>query len=218
MIRIVLADDHEVVRAGQHALLASEPDFRIVGEAADGLEAVKVVEQLKPDILVVDISMPGLNGIEVAARVRAASPRTAIVVFSMYTGQAHVAQAFRNGANAYVSKGADADELVKAIRTVIRGERYLGHQLSSRAVDLYLTMLTTSDTDPWESLTAREREVLGLAAEGLSNAQIGDRLCISPRTVETHRASVMRKLGLRGQTELVLYAVRRGLLSIDDRV
>ena len=218
MIRIVLADDHDVVRTGQQALFASEPDFRIVGEAADGLEAVKVVEQLKPDVLVVDIAMPGLDGIEVVARARAVSPRTAIIVFSMYTGQSYVARAFRNGASGYVSKGADAEELMKAIRAVMRGERYLGHQLSSRAVDLYLEMLTATDADPWDTLTARERDVFGLAAEGLSNAQIGERLFISPRTVETHRASVMRKLGLRGQTELVLYAVRKGLLSLDDRV
>ncbi len=218
MIRIVLADDHDVVRAGQRALLSSEPDFRVVGVAADGLEAVKVVEQLKPDVLVVDIAMPGLNGIEVVARVRAASPRVAIVVFSMHSGQSHVAQAFRNGANGYVSKGAHAEELVRAIRAVMSGERYLGHQLSIRAVELYLDVIAASDADPWESLSAREREVLGLAAEGLSNAQIGERLYISPRTVETHRASVMRKLGLRGQTELVLYAVRRGLLSLDEHV
>ena len=218
MIRIVIADDHEVVRHGAQALLSSEPDLKVVGQAADGLEAVRVAEQLRPDVLILDISMPGLSGIDVITQVHASSPRTAIVVFSMYTGQSYVAQAFRNGAAGYVSKNSDAEELVRAVRAVLRGERYLGHHLSVRAVDMYLEMLNATADDPWETLTTREREVFSLAAEGLSNAQIGARLFISPRTVETHRSSVMRKLGLRGQTELVLFAIRRGLLSLDERV
>ena len=218
MIRVVLADDHDVVRRGQQALLSSESDLRVVGEAADGLEAVRVTEQLKPEVLVVDIAMPGLNGMDVIAQIHKSCPRTAIVVFSMYTSQSYVAQAFRNGASAFVSKGGDAEDLARAIRAVMRGERYLGQQLSLRAVELYLDTVSASPDDPWETLTAREREVLSLAAEGMSNATIGERLFISARTVETHRASLMRKLGLRGQTELVLYAVRRGLLSPDQRV
>ena len=218
MIRIVLADDHDVVRRGQQALLSSDSDLRVVGEAADGLEAVRLTEQLKPEVLVVDIAMPGLNGMDVITHVQKSCPRTAIVVFSMYTAQSYVAQAFRNGASAYVSKGGDAEDLARAIRAVMRGERYLGQELSPRAVELYLDTLSASADDPWDTLTAREREVLCLAAEGLSNATIGERLFISARTVETHRASVMRKLGLRGQTELVLYAVRRGLLAPEQRV
>lgn len=217
MIRIVLADDHDVVRQGQRALLTTDSDLTIAGEASDGVEAVRVTEQLKPDVLIVDISMPSLSGIEVVARVREASPRTATIVFSMYTGQSYVAQAFRNGARGYVPKNGNAEELIAAVRAVMAGERYLGRTLSDRAIDLYLATITEHD-DAWDSLTAREKEILTLAAEGLSNAQIGERLFISPRTVETHRAHVMRKLGLRGQTELVLYAVRRGLLSVEGRV
>jgi DNA-binding NarL/FixJ family response regulator len=218
LIRIVLADDHDVVRRGQQALLTAEADFRVIGEAADGLEAVRITEQLKPEVLVVDIAMPGLNGIDVVAQVHKSCPRTAIIVFSMHTAQSYVAQAFRNGASGFVSKAGDAEELSRAIRAVMRGERYLGEQLSRRAIDVYLETLDAAPDDPWEMLTTREREVLCLAAEGLSNAMIGERLFISARTVETHRASLMRKLGLHGQTELVLYAVRRGLLSADERV
>jgi two-component system, NarL family, response regulator NreC len=218
LIRIVLADDHEVVRCGQQALLTAEPDFRVVAQASDGLEAVKLTEELKPEVLVVDIAMPGLNGIDVIAQVHKTCPHTAVVVFSMYTAQSYVAQAFRNGASAYVAKNGDAEDLTRAIRAVMRGERYLGQPLSLRAVELYLDTLSESSDDPWDTLTAREREVLAFAAEGLSNAAIGERLFISARTVETHRASLMRKLGLRGQTELVLYAVRRGLLTPDQRV
>src|SRR5688572_30015935 len=130
MIRIVIADDHDVVRQGQLVLLGAEEDFRVVGEATDGLEAVRLTEELEPDVLIVDISMPALNGIEVIRRVRESTPRTHVVVFSMHTGQSYVAQTFRNGARGYVAKSARADDLITAVRAVVRGERYLGHHLS----------------------------------------------------------------------------------------
>lgn len=218
MIRVALADDHEVVRHAMRLLIATDSSLQLVGEAADGLDAVRMVERLKPDVLVVDIQMPGLNGIEVIAQAQAASPRTGVVVFSMHSGESHVAKAFSKGARAYISKATEVDEVIRAIHAVSRGERYLGSHVAQRAVDLYVETLAARSEDPWEALTSREREVFQLAAEGLSNAHIADRLYISPRTVETHRARVMRKLGLRGQTELVLYAVRRGLLSVDEVV
>lgn len=218
MIRIVVADDHEVIRHALRILFDGSRDLEFVGEAGTGLEAVTAVERYRPDVLVVDLQMPGLNGLEVIARAKQGSPLTAVVVFSMHSGESYVAKSFRAGADAYVVKTSHIDELLRAIRAVARGERYLDSCASQRAVDLYLSTLAAADPDPWETLSSREREVLQLAAEGLSNAQIAARLHISPRTVETHRANVMRKLGLRGQTELVLYAVRRGLLSLDERV
>lgn len=218
MIRVLVADDHEVIRHALRVLIEANLDMSVVGDAATGLEAVRAVERLRPDVLVVDLQMPGLNGLEVVEQTRTISPRTAVVVFSMHAGESYVARAFRNGAMAYVIKASEVDEVVRAIHAVSRGERYLDSHVAQRAVDLYLRTLSEQPEDAWETLSAREREVLQLAAEGLSNAEIADRLCISRRTVETHRANVMRKLGVRGQTELVLYAVRRGLLSVDEHV
>lgn len=217
MIRIVIADDHDVIRHALRTLLATDPDLHVVAEAADGVETLRVVERLLPDVLVVDVQMPGLNGLDVVEQVPSVSRRTAVVVFSMYSSEAYVAKAFRGGASGYVVKTSPVEEVVRAIHAVRRGERYLDTHVAQRAVDLYVDALTESDGDPWDGLTGREREVLQLAAEGLSNAQIAERLFISPRTVETHRARVMRKLGLKGTTDLVLYAIRRGLLSVDER-
>ena len=218
MIRVVVADDHEVIRHALRVLIGSHGDLVVVGEAATGLEAVRTVERLRPNVLVVDVQMPGLNGLEVIDQTRTVSPLTGVVVFSMHAGESYVARAFRSGAMAYVPKASEVEEVVRAIHAVSRGERYLGSAVVQRAVDLYVDRLAEQPDDAWESLSAREREVLQLAAEGLSNAAIAKRLFIGRRTVETHRANVMRKLGLRGQTELVLYAVRRGLLSVDERV
>lgn len=218
MIRVIVADDHEVVRRALRMLLGGEAGITLVAEAADGIETLRLVERHRPDVLVADVQMPALNGLAVIEQVRIVSPRTDVVVFSMHAGEAHVARAFRSGASGYVVKSSDASEVVRAIHAVCRGERYLDAHVGRRAVELYLESLTARGDDPYDALSAREREVLQLAAEGLSNAQIGEKLFLSPRTVETHRARVMRKLGLRGQTELVLYAVRRGLLSIDERI
>lgn len=212
----ILADDHEIVRHGIRALLTSVRDLKIVAEAGDGVEAVRLIGQQRPDVVITDVAMPGLNGIDVTEHVRRVSPRTSVVIYSMHVSESYVARAFRNGAAAYVSKAADAVEVVRAVEAVLRGKRYLGATLSERAVDHYLESLVTGPDDAWETLTPREREVLQLAAEGLSNADIGKRLFVSPRTVESHRASVLRKLALRGQTDLVIYAVRRGLLPVDD--
>jgi len=217
--RILLADDHRVVREGFRALLQSEPDFEIVGETGDGLEAVRLVEQQKPHVLVVDLMMPGLNGLEVARQVTQRSPRTRIVVLSMHANEAYVLEALKNGASAYVLKDASAAELVRAVREALAGRRYLSPPLSEPAIDSYIERAKSSDSlDLYDTLTNREREVLQLAAEGHTNGEIGSRLFISPRTVETHRANVMRKLGLRSQTELVRYALQRGILPLEGKV
>lgn len=209
---IVLADDHHVVRQGLRGLLEAEPDFSIAGEAADGLQAVDLVDRVKPDVLVIDVMMPGLSGLEVTRQVRQRSPRTHIVILSMYSNEAYVLEALRNGAAAYVLKDSSAADLVHAVREVVAGRRYLSPPLSERAIETYAEKAKSTSLDPHETLTTRERQVLHLAAEGYTNTEIGDRLSISPRTVETHRANLMRKLGLQSQTNLIRYALQRGII------
>jgi len=218
-IRILLADDHQVVREGFRALLEAEPDFEIVAETGDGLEAVRFAEHHKPHVLVVDLMMPGLNGLEVARQITQRLPRTHIVVLSMHANEAYVLEALKNGACAYVLKDASAAELVRAVREANSGRRYLSPPLSEPAINNYIQRTRNSDSlDLYDTLTNREREVLHLAAEGHTNAEIAGRLFISPRTVETHRANVMHKLGLRSQTELVRYALQRGILPMEGTV
>ncbi len=215
MISIVLADDHHVVRQGLRALLEAEPDFHLIGEAGDGLETAQLVERLEPDVLIIDLMMPGLNGLEVTRQVSQRSPRTRIVILSMHANEAYVLEALRNGASGYVLKDSSAADLAQAVREVLAGRRYLSPPLSDRAIEAYLHKAQAAELDPYETLTTREREVLHLAAEGYSNAEIAARLSISPRTAETHRANMMRKLDLHSQTDLIRYALRRGILPME---
>ena len=210
--RIVLADDHHVVREGLRALLEAEPDLTVAGEAADGLTTVHLVERVKPDVLVVDVMMPALNGLEVTRQVVRRSPDTRVIVLSMYSDESYVMEALKNGAAGYVLKSSTWSDLVQAIREVMAGERYLSAPLSARAVEAYVERAKGTEVGAYDTLTSREREVLQLAAEGHTSAEIAARLFISSRTVETHRSAVMRKLGLRRQTDLVRYALRRGIL------
>ncbi len=215
MIRIVLADDHSVVRQGLRALLEAEPDFSVVGEAGDGPEAIRLVERWRPDALVLDLALPGLSGIEVARQVRQRAPQTRIVVLSMHAAQAYVSDALSAGAHAYVLKKSTSADLGQAIREAFAGRRYLSPPLSEHSIDEYLDK-AKSTLDPYQTLTPREREVLHMAADGLTSAQIATRLSISPRTAEMHRSHLMRKLGLHSQTDLVRYAVQKGLLALED--
>lgn len=212
MTTIILADDHHVVRQGLQALLEAEPDFQIVGEAAEGREAVQLVERLQPEVLILDLMMPSLSGLEVTRQVRQRSPRTRVVILSMYADEAYVLEALRNGAAGYVLKKSTADELVRAVREVTTGRRYLSPPLSEKGVETLMKEADESKQDPHELLTSREREVLPLIAEGHTNAEIADRLVISPRTVEFHRANLMRKLGTRTQADLIRYALQRNIL------
>lgn len=214
-IRIVLADDHPVVRHGVRGLLQAEPGFVVVGEATDGLETVQLVEKLQPEVLVVDLMIPGVNGLEVIRQVRQRLPLIRIVVLSMHANEPYVLEALRNGAAGYVLKDSSAGDLVLAVRQVLAGQRYLSPPLSERAVEAYLQRSRETSFDPYDALTEREREVLHLAAEGLSNPDVAARLSISPRTVETHRANLMRKLGLKTQTDLIRYALKRGILPME---
>jgi DNA-binding NarL/FixJ family response regulator len=214
-ISIVLADDHQVVLEGFKALLAAEPDFRVIGEALDGPTVLPLIEKLKPDVLVVDLMMPGMNGLEVVRALRDRAPETKTAVLSMHANEAYVSEALRSGASAYVLKQAQARELVQAIRAIAAGHRYLSPPLSEDKLRDYEQRAQSVAVDAHATLTSREREVLQLAAEGLTNADIGKRLGIGKRTVETHRANLIAKLGLKSQAELVKYAIRKGMLTVD---
>lgn len=216
MTTIVLVDDHQIVRQGLQALLALESGLDILGEAADGLEALDLVRQLHPDILITDLKLPELDGIEVVKRVSAEHPATKAIVLSMYSSEEYVLSAFASGASGYVLKNACVEDLMQAIRQVLKGSRYLSPQLAERAIDSYLHTGCKATTDPFDSLTQREREVLQLSAEGYSYAEIAERLIISRRTVETHRNNVMRKLGLNTVPDMVRCAIRHGLISVND--
>jgi two-component system response regulator NreC len=215
MISILLADDHHIVRQGLQALLEAEPDMQVIGGVADGLAVSDSVEQLRPDVLVLDLMMPGLNGLDVARLVRQRSPKVRIIILSMHANEAYVIQALRNGASGYVLKDASTDKLVEAIRDVVAGKRYLSPPFSEMVIEAYLEKSSKNAADPYETLTSREREVMLLAAEGFSNNEVAERLSISPRTVEVHRSRLMEKLGLKNHTALVKYAIQRGLLIME---
>jgi two-component system response regulator NreC len=215
-LRVVLAEDHHVVRQGLEALLRTEPDMQLVGEAATGLDALRLVEKLEPDVLVLDLMMPGLGGLEVAHRVAERHPHTKVVILSMHQNEAYVVAAFRAGATGYVVKESTSAELIRAIREAAAGRRYFSPPLSESIIADYLRKADDKTFDPYDTLTSREREVLQMAAEGLTNSEIAAQLFISARTVESHRANLMRKLNLRSQSELIRYAVRKGIVSLGE--
>lgn len=213
---IVLADDHQVVRQGLKALLDAEPDLRVVGEAGDGLQAIRRVELVSPRVLVLDLMMPGLNGLDVIPQIKKRSPHTQIVVLSMYSNEAYVLEALSSGASAYVLKDSSSGDLVHAVREAAAGRRYLSPPLSDRAIEVYQQKAKATTIDRYETLTPREKEVLHLAAEGKTSAEIAERLGISARTAETHRSNLMHKLDLHTNAELIRFALRRGIISIEN--
>lgn len=215
-ISIILADDHPVVRLGMRTLLESERDFSVVGECGDGIETVRLVERLQPDVLVLDLMMPTLNGLEAMRIIRQRSPSTRVVVLSMHSSNAFVGEALKNGATGYVLKGSCEEDLVRSVREAASGRRFLSAPVTERAIEAYIEQSRAAELDPHETLTAREREILQLAAEGKTSSDIATRLHVSHRTVENHRANLMRKLGLQNQTELIRYALRRGLIPLDE--
>ena len=210
---VVLADDHPVVLQGLRKLLESEPDFAILGEASDGLEALRLVEEQRPNVLVLDLMMPGMNGLVLTREIAKRFPKTRCLILSMHANEPYVVEALRNGAAGYVLKDATETDLLQAIREVAAGRRYLSPPLSERAIEAYGERAATAPVDPYETLTGRERQIFQLTAEGLTAGQVAERLSISPRTAETHRANLMRKLGLHSQAELIRYAVRRGIVQ-----
>jgi len=214
VIRVVLVDDHPIVRQGLRTLLESGAGCEVVGEAADGLTAIDLIARLRPDVAIVDVQMPDLGGLEVARRIASLAADTRLIVLSMYSDEPYVLDALRNGVLAYVLKGSATEDLLEAVEAVMAGKRFLSASLNARALDAYARIAGEPGhmPDRYDLLTFREREVIQLAAQGLSNSEIGERLAISPRTVETHRANLFRKLNLQSQTELVRFAVSRGML------
>jgi len=213
-IRILLADDHTVMRGGLRLVLEQQAGLRVVGEAGDGREAVFLAEKLKPNVLVMDIGMPNLNGIEACRQVNTRFPEIAIVILSMHSDEGYILRALRAGARAYLLKDSAEADLVRAVQAVVAGKSYFSPAVSKVLLADYMRKLQrTGAEDSFELLSPREREILQLVAEGKSNKEIADLLHISIYTVETHRAAVMKKLNLRGIPELILYAVRKGIIS-----
>ncbi|MGZ8899672.1 MAG: response regulator [Limisphaerales bacterium] len=209
-IRIALVEDHKLVREGLKALLKNEPSFELVGEASDGLQAVEIVEKEKPDVLLLDLRIPRLHGIEVLRQIRDQT-ETRVVVVSMHSDEPYVVEALKNGVSGYVLKDCPPAELILAIRTAASGGQYLCESLRQKAISATLKRLVPGAQGP--QLTKRELLVLELAAEGKTSSETATTLFISRRTAEAHRANLMRKLGLKTQTDLVMYAVRNGIIS-----
>ncbi|MHB8113157.1 MAG: response regulator [Bellilinea sp.] len=212
MITVLLADDHIVMRQGLRALIDSQTDLEVVGEASNGHEALEMIQQKKPAVSVLDLMMPGLSGLEVTRQVWRISP---VLILSMHADEAYVIEALRKGASGYVLKDATANELIQAIRIVASGQRYLSSPFSERAISAYIQRVKTGSLEPYDTLTTREREILQLVAEGRNSAEIAQRLSISPRTVEAHRASLNRKLDIHSQADLIRLAMKKGLLPLD---
>jgi DNA-binding NarL/FixJ family response regulator len=215
-ISIVMADDHPIVRRGMLALFESQPDFSVRAVAGDGLDTVRLTESLKPDVLVLDLMMPGLSGLEVLRIVRDRSPQTRVVILSMYSSSPFIAQALQGGANGYVLKGCSEEDLVCAVREAAAGRRFLSPAVNQTAVSAYIEQSGTGPLDLHETLTERQREVLQLVAEGRTNAEIAARLGISQRTVENHRTALMQRLRLNNHMDLIRYAIRHRLISSED--
>jgi DNA-binding NarL/FixJ family response regulator len=212
-ISIVLADENAIVRRGLHALFNSEPDFEVVGVASDGSGAFRLAERLKPEVLVVDLMMPGLGGLAALCSVRRCAPQTRIVVLSMHDASLFVSQALKNGAAAYVLKSDPEEKLMCAIRDAAAGRRFLSPPAPQIAVRLNTE---ESKTDPHKTLTRRQRQILQLTVSGKTSAQSAAALKISPRTVENHRAMLMERLGLNNHTDLIRHAIQHGLIPLDD--
>jgi DNA-binding NarL/FixJ family response regulator len=214
-VTLILADDHPIVRQGLRHLLQGEPEFLVLGEAGDGVEAIQLVDRLKPNILIVDMMMPGLNGLEVLRQVKKISPSTRTIVLSMQSADAYVVEALKNGAAGYVLKETGPSELVKAVHEVNLGNQFLSAKLSER-FETGGGKIQDTPPDAYDTLTAREREIFQMTVEGRTSQEIGEKLMISPRTVEIHRSNLTTKLGIKNQADLIRFAIKRGILSMDE--
>jgi DNA-binding NarL/FixJ family response regulator len=213
--KVVIAEDHTILREGLRALLSTRNNLQIIGEAGDGREAVRLVDQLAPDLLLIDLSMPKLNGIEAIKEIKSSHSRIKIVVLTVHKSDEYILASLAAGANGYILKDAGRDELFLAIEYALAGKMFLSPTISEKVVDAYLKnqKIDTNKT-VWDELTTREREVLKLVAEGHKNRNIAEHLCISRKTVEKHRSNLMHKLNLHNAAALTAYAIERGLVSL----
>jgi DNA-binding NarL/FixJ family response regulator len=213
-IRILLADDHAILRAGLRALLEFQPGFMVVGEAENGRQALRLTRERTPDLVLMDVSMPDLNGIDAARQLRSDHPEVKVLALSMYSNRQFIEGMLAAGVSGYLLKDCVMDELIDAIRTVARGQTYLSPKIAGTVVRGYLDRLSNGEPSPGGLLTAREREVLQLVAEGFATREIAERLHVSPKTVETHRRNLMDKLNLHSVAELTKFAIREGITGL----
>ena len=212
--RVVIAEDHTILREGLHALLSAESDFEVVGEAEDGQEAIRLVEKSTPDLILMDLSMPRMNGLEAIREIKKRSPGTKILVLTVHKTDEYIQATLQAGTDGYILKDSTHAELAMAIRTVLGGKFYLSPGISEKVIDGYLAGKKPSrSSTPWETLTTRERGILKLIAEGYKNKDIADYLCISVKTVEKHRANLMQKLDLHSVSALTALAIEKGLVT-----
>jgi len=215
-IRIILADDHKIVRQGLRTLLAAEPDMEVVAEADNGRTVLRLAQELKPQVVIMDISMPDLNGIEATRQMLAESPGVKVIALSMHSDSLFVLNMLKAGASGYLLKDCALEELIKAIRTVVRQKTYLSPGISDIVIKDFVSGWATTGSSAFSILSTREREVLQLMAEGKSTNQIAENLYVSVKTVEAHRKQLMNKLGIHSVAELTKYAIRQGLTSLED--
>jgi DNA-binding NarL/FixJ family response regulator len=213
-VRIVIAEDHTILREGLKSLLSSNPDFEIIGEAEDGREAIRCVEKFKPDLILMDLSMPRINGLDAIKEIKKRFSETKILVLTVHKTEEYILATLKSGADGYILKDSTHAELVLAVKNVLSGKHYISPGISEKVIEGYLEgKKTLKRKSSWETLTQREREILKLIAEGYKNKEIGDYLCISPKTVEKHRANLMEKLDLHNVQALTTFAIEKGLVS-----
>jgi two-component system, NarL family, response regulator NreC len=214
MIGILIADDHGIIRAGLKLLLERDPGMEVVGEASDGREAVRLAAELQPDIVIVDIGMPLLNGIDATAQILRENPKVGAIILSMHADESYIMRALNAGAKGYLLKDSADDDLIRAVRTVAEGRPFFSPVIAQTLLEDYVRLMREHRvTDSYELLTEREREVLQLLAEGKSNKEVATVLGLSPYTVESHRNNLMQKLNLHNTADIVLYAVRKAIIS-----
>jgi two-component system response regulator NreC len=213
-IRILLADDHTIIRSGLRLLLEQQPDFKVIAEASDGREAVELVSKLKPEVAVLDIGMPQLNGIEATRQIASQEPETKVVILSMHSDEGYVLRALKAGARAYILKNSAEADLIRAVQTVADGKSFFSPVISKMLLEDYIRQMKDKHVeDSYDLLTPREREVLQLLAEGRTNKEVATLLNLSVYTVDAHRGNILQKLNLHGIPELILYAVRKGIIQ-----
>ncbi|MBI4284697.1 MAG: response regulator transcription factor [Chloroflexi bacterium] len=215
-IRVLIVDDHQLVREGLRTILEAQPDFEIVGEATDGEEAVQKTKEIRPDIALMDITMPGMGGLEATQEIKQCCPEVKVLALTMHESDDYFFKMLSSGASGYFIKGGSSAELISALRAVSRGDVFLYPTMAKKLLSDYLQRIKTgSDKDRYDGLTGREREIMKLFAEGYTSQEIAERLVLSVATVQTHRANIMSKLGLHSRAELIKYALRHGYITLD---